>query len=323
MLCPLSAARECNLHRAGEKQLTLGEYTMKRLLTTTALVAMVSGSAFAASDATMNTNFAMENGQPVFSDMMKKQAEIDQNGFVKANTDQILASNLLGANIYNSVTEEGEVIGDINDMLVSSDGKLEGVVVGVGGFLGMGEKDVVIAIDRLAFKTGVDGERWIVSEMSREALEGAEPFKPEAMTQESAATETEALDETTTASTNDAAMFKPLIEASPLRAENLIGMDVHGANDNDIGEVGDVIVGKDGAVEALIIDVGGFLGMGEKEVAVGLDNLMISQADGTWDWSVIKTQFTEAELEKQPAYSKDSYSELGTEGLLKSRTMQN
>src|SRR3954451_19928474 len=58
------------------------------------------------------------------------------------------ASKLKGLNVYNNNNEK---IGDINELLVDKDGKIEAVVVGVGGFLGMGEHDVAVPFNELKF----------------------------------------------------------------------------------------------------------------------------------------------------------------------------
>jgi sporulation protein YlmC with PRC-barrel domain len=50
--------------------------------------------------------------------------------------------------IYN---QNNEKIGDISELLVDSSGKVQAVVVGVGGFLGMGERDVAIPMDQIKF----------------------------------------------------------------------------------------------------------------------------------------------------------------------------
>src|SRR6202789_1637131 len=56
------------------------------------------------------------------------------------------ASKLIGANVYNDANEK---IGDINDVILDKSGKVENVVLGVGGFLGMGEHYVAVAYDKL------------------------------------------------------------------------------------------------------------------------------------------------------------------------------
>jgi sporulation protein YlmC with PRC-barrel domain len=56
------------------------------------------------------------------------------------------ASKLVGVNVYNDANEK---IGDINDVILDKSGKVENVVLGVGGFLGMGEHYVAVAYDKL------------------------------------------------------------------------------------------------------------------------------------------------------------------------------
>ena len=59
------------------------------------------------------------------------------------------SSKLIGLNIYNP---QNEKIGDINEVLLDSTGKtVTGYVIGVGGFLGMGEHDVLMKPDQLKF----------------------------------------------------------------------------------------------------------------------------------------------------------------------------
>lgn len=62
--------------------------------------------------------------------------------------DNWRASKLMGLNVYN---EANEKLGDINELLVDKSGKIEAVVIGVGGFLGMGEHDIAVSMDKLKF----------------------------------------------------------------------------------------------------------------------------------------------------------------------------
>lgn len=55
-------------------------------------------------------------------------------------------SKLVGLNVYNDANEK---IGDINDIILDKTGKVENVILGVGGFLGMGEHYVAVAYDKL------------------------------------------------------------------------------------------------------------------------------------------------------------------------------
>jgi len=58
------------------------------------------------------------------------------------------ASKLKGLNVYN---EQNEKLGDINEILLDKSGKVDGVVIGVGGFLGMGEHDIKVDMSKLKF----------------------------------------------------------------------------------------------------------------------------------------------------------------------------
>jgi sporulation protein YlmC with PRC-barrel domain len=58
------------------------------------------------------------------------------------------ASKLIGLNVYN---DQNEKIGDINEILVDQSGKVTGFVLGAGGFLGIGEHDVLVKPDQLKF----------------------------------------------------------------------------------------------------------------------------------------------------------------------------
>jgi sporulation protein YlmC with PRC-barrel domain len=56
------------------------------------------------------------------------------------------SSKLIHMNVYNA---QNEKIGDIKELMLDKSGKVENVVIGVGGFLGMGEHDVAVNFDRL------------------------------------------------------------------------------------------------------------------------------------------------------------------------------
>jgi sporulation protein YlmC with PRC-barrel domain len=58
------------------------------------------------------------------------------------------ASKLVGLDVYN---EQNEKLGDISEVLIDRSGKVEGVVIGVGGFLGMGQRDIKVEMSKLKF----------------------------------------------------------------------------------------------------------------------------------------------------------------------------
>ena len=58
------------------------------------------------------------------------------------------ASKLVGVNVYN---DQDEKLGSISEILLDKSGKVEGVVIGVGGFLGMGAHDIKVEMSKLKF----------------------------------------------------------------------------------------------------------------------------------------------------------------------------
>ena len=66
----------------------------------------------------------------------------------EAAAGQWSASKLIGLNVYNSVNEK---IGTISDLIVDQSGKLNAVVVGAGGFLGIGERDVAVPYSQIGW----------------------------------------------------------------------------------------------------------------------------------------------------------------------------
>jgi sporulation protein YlmC with PRC-barrel domain len=58
------------------------------------------------------------------------------------------SSKLIGLNVYN---DQNEKLGDISEVLVDKSGKVDGVVIGVGGFLGMGQHDIKVDMSKLKF----------------------------------------------------------------------------------------------------------------------------------------------------------------------------
>ena len=83
-----------------------------------------------------------------------------------------------------------------------------------------------------------------------------------------------------------------------VRAESLLGVDVSNGQDT-IGEVADLIVTQDGRVEAIVVGVGGFLGVGQKSVALAWDSIELAERDGA---RVILVAATREQLEGMPAF---------------------
>lgn len=58
------------------------------------------------------------------------------------------ASKVIGVNIYN---EQNEKLGDISEIILDPNGRVAGYVIGVGGFLGMGQHDIMVEPGKIKF----------------------------------------------------------------------------------------------------------------------------------------------------------------------------
>jgi sporulation protein YlmC with PRC-barrel domain len=83
---------------------------------------------------------------------------------------------------------------------------------------------------------------------------------------------------------------------------NFYKQSVYDPSDNKIGGIDDVLIDKEGLVTALIIGVGGFLGMGEKNVAVPFSDVRGSEKNNKW-YLVLNT--TKDALKGAPGFTYD------------------
>lgn len=380
---------------------------MKRFLSTTAVLLTMSGAAYA-------------------------DAHTNAFGSVTFQEGDFFASDLIGMRIYNSETEvdenmmiadggeqEWDDIGEINDIIVSQDGEVTAVILGIGGFLGIGERDVAIDMDsiRIVREEGDSNDRFLVVSTSQEMLEQAPEFErnmnadvdmntdanvdmntdanvdanvdanadatvtttttavtdtaenieaeteemaaeveaettelaaeAEAETEEMAAeveAETEQMAAEAEAETEEMAaeveaeveadttvegtaatggatlttdmdrplLTRPLVEREgyqevdaamvrQMTADDLENARIYGVNDEDIGEIEELLVNDNGEIDRVLIDVGGFLGMGERRVAVSFEELQVLRnAEGNDVRIYIDS--TEEALESLPEY---------------------
>lgn len=267
------------------------------------------------------------------------------------------ASDLIGARIYASeaaidadayagVQEGWSDIGEVNDIILGRDGTVDAVLVDIGGFLGIGERQVAVDMAALRFvqDDATDADDWfLVLQADKATLEGAPewtmsaapadattaddaesvPVVDEAVTtegegapgtmedpnaaatmSESPMTEGEATDgNVAEAPAADTTMTLPegyvSIERDALTAEMLTGANVRDASDASIAEVSDLVLTAEGQVTHVVLDVGGFLGIGAKSVALPMEELTVAQRDGTVSLWV---DMTREELEAMPEY---------------------
>lgn len=275
---------------------------MRRIIATTAMALMVSTAAFAESHSGMLKTYEVETKSDIY------------------------ASNFIGMRVYANETEwdswtaesrietgaekEWDDIGEVNDVILGRDGTVKAVVLGVGGFIGIGEKDVAVAMEQIKMVPEKDDEDdfFLVVKANKEMLTEAAPFKAEKTEVKEA--KADVSNESMRADDSGRPMLaQPKVErdgyreADPadLTAEVLQGARVYGSNDEDIGEISKLILNDQGKITKVVIDVGGFIGIGEHPVGVTFDELRVLRTEDGSDFRVYIDSNQQA-LESQPAY---------------------
>ncbi len=137
---------------------------MKKLLTTSAVASMlVALPAFAQTT---------PPSPPSKPEMTTPRAETatGQLRYLSTYSNEMRASKLIGTNIRN---QAGETVGNINEILLDKNGKVAAVVVGVGGFLGIGEREVAVAFDSLQTSRDKDGKDVLTMNVTKDSLKTA------------------------------------------------------------------------------------------------------------------------------------------------------
>ena len=89
--------------------------------------------------------------------------------------------------------------------------------------------------------------------------------------------------------------------ADQMLASKVRGADVMGSNDEKIGDVSDILFSKDGKVEAYVLSVGGFLGVGAKEVALAPSSVQLTQDKNDWK---LKVSMNKDQLTQAPSFER-------------------
>lgn len=163
---------------------------MNKILTTTALMALLAAPALAQTAAPATTDPAATATTATATDPAAATAT-GQTGFgYQAGPTDLSADTFMDKNLYvaetdvdttatyNEVDADWNDIGEIEDLVINETGQIKAVIVDIGGFLGLGQKSVSVSMDQLRLIRDGDlrGDYFIVFTANREALESAPEF---------------------------------------------------------------------------------------------------------------------------------------------------
>ena len=233
---------------------------------------------------------------------------------------QVDAESLLGLAVVNA---EGETIGEVDNVVIDADGQVRHVIVGVGGFLGIGEKNaalpwngLVVAADGTSAMVPysadqltalpshvypgdvgrgsvygydddgrVNGYRSVARAATAAAVAAAGETVAEAAAEAGGTTATSATAQSGELVTRD---------ATRIEARVLLGTQVQVASGESVGAIDEIWLDANGRVAGVVVDIGGFLGIGAEPVLLAWSDLVIRR-DG--DRAVATTPLTREQLE--------------------------
>jgi len=294
----------------------------------TILMAGVAGTILAAAPMAMaQTN--QDTTKPATTQTMPNKAVAPAPGSVKV--DDLLDKSVRNAN--------GEKIGDIEAVYVTPSGQIDSVIVGVGGFLGMGEREVAVKWSDL--KVSPDGKT-ITSNMTKDSLKAlpeytykdksyrgrvfsdtgiynnerrANDMATARTPSTTSARDTVPADKTVVDKTADAKMDKDravhkdmtkhatrngFTKTGEMSADALIGATVKNKAGEEIGEIKDLHLNKDGSIKAAVVSVGGFMGIGERNVLMPWSQIEVARENDSD--LVIRTEASKDSLKAMPEY---------------------
>ena len=181
-------------------------------------------------------------------------------------TGAFSARDIIGAEV---IGPDGNAVGTVDDLVLSSDNSVEQMIIAGGAILGFGGKDVALDFDGSMISRGDSADEPVVRiSMTEEALGQAAEFD------------------------------KSTLEAEGNRlASSYIERDVKLASSDEQGEISDLLLDQNGTVKYAVIEFGGVLDAGDSEVAVDVAKLGAAP-----EGEPMTLAMTPAELEAAPKF---------------------
>jgi sporulation protein YlmC with PRC-barrel domain len=279
------------------------EDNMKKLLASTAIVAAMAMPVTAQSDSNSNQSYEqasqqMQTAGVKASNLMGQRVYMKRSdsGDTASNDDENVANATNNSEGISEVPDNWQMVGDVDDILMTQEGEVRALIVDAGGFLGMDENAKQVDLSNVRFIKDSDdeGEYFVVFNGDRSKFESTKRYDQATAENQGMQRASEREDMQQTRQSEEA-------DLANLTTEELLGAAVYGSNDNWVGEISELALAEDGQIDAVIVDVGGFLGIGEKPVALNMDQITINRVDGDELRGYVSS--TEEELENMDSYS--------------------
>jgi YD repeat-containing protein len=218
------------------------------------------------------------------------------------SSSEVRSDKLVGHAVVNA---QNEKVGAIESVILGPQGHVDKVVIGIGGVLGMRERDVAVNWRDLQV---LDNGNKIVVNASRDQLNAMPEFKYDEQHRRGstflndggrASTTAAAVD--TQAAADDRARHANAgdpTNSGGIDAHKLIGRSIVNPENATVGTIDSVILDNGGKVDRVVVGVGGFLGVGKNDVAVSWHDLKVMN-----NGEKVVMNTTKDQLKAMPAFT--------------------
>ncbi|MBI2254673.1 MAG: PRC-barrel domain-containing protein [Proteobacteria bacterium] len=215
------------------------------------------------------------------------------------------AGSLIGKNVVDA---KGDTVGEIDSVMVDSSGEVKAVVIDVSSWL-QSEKLISLPWKDLA----VTDDNVITSRITQEDAKAAAAYtyvdensRRKVLTETGQVYAAGSDADMTTASGGGGTLGTPVKNPDgSINASQLVGVNIQNADGDILGEVDEIVIASDGALQGVVVDVGGFLGIGAHPVLLNWKDVKIS-GNGDNIKAIVNT--TKDNLKSLPEYKADAAS---------------
>jgi len=229
-----------------------------------------------------------------------KPAATSTNASTNLGVSAVDAGKLIGEEVVDA---NDKTIGEIESVIVDTKGKVTSVVIDVSGWL---ESEKLISVPWKDLKADADGN--IRTSLSKENAQAAAAFtysdevnRGKVLNESGQVYAVDGTQEPTTAATVAANNDRPaaLNADGSINASKVVGVNVINNANDTVGEIGEVLLDDSGQVSGVVVDVGGFLGIGSHPVKLAWKQIKMVNKDGKLQAVV---NMDKNALKQMPAY---------------------
>jgi sporulation protein YlmC with PRC-barrel domain len=210
-----------------------------------------------------------------------KPAATSTNASTNMGVSAVDAGKLIGEDVVDA---NGKTVGEIESVIVDTKGKVTSVVLDVSGWL---ESAKLISVPWKDLKADADGN--IHTSMTKESAQAATTYaytadanRGKVLNESGQVYAADGTQEPTTADTTAASNNRPaaLNADGSINASKVVGVNVVNHANDTVGEISEVLLDDSGKVSGVVVDVGGFLGIGTHPVKLAWEQIRMTNKDG-------------------------------------------